>query len=296
MKNNKSFFRSDLFGCILTLIGIIAGLSVPSDKSFLIGLAFVIGAAFVVWTPAYSNAPKKKDLTKNLVWEKTDEKNIDSMKKKIAKCKKSSKKTVPFMAYLILTIISVFAVYILFEALNIKNSAKYAFSLVIYLYVIIYAKFCSGKRTYYYNEKLESSISQQLSVIIPENWTKEYSVLMAKNVNVPLEIKTTLKPKEPCEFLYGIQIQTAINNGPDGECPYTYCVIIGKKGLNLKEKFPALKKKLTSMYNTFIISDETKPNDENEITVLRCEGYKTYSKHIQKLTEISLKAWEILCE
>ena len=35
----------------------------------------------------------------------------------------------------------------------------------------------------------------------------------------------------------GIQVQTGINNGPNGQCPYTYCVILADKKFGLIDKF-----------------------------------------------------------
>ncbi|MBO4548936.1 MAG: hypothetical protein J5758_06950, partial [Abditibacteriota bacterium] len=55
--------------------------------------------------------------------------------------------------------------------------------------------------------------------------------------SIPVNVKTSIKPKDCPEGFYGIQAQTS----EVLDCPYTYFVIVAKADLGLKKAFKALK-------------------------------------------------------
>ncbi|MBQ0105677.1 MAG: hypothetical protein KBT47_06550 [Armatimonadetes bacterium] len=295
-KESGRFSQKDIIGAVCALVGFSIGLICSFQFSYFIGLCFVIAAAFIMKEANYSNEPKAGLLEKDLVWEKITDDKAEEIFRKINKCRKECSFSMSFISYVKICAGVLFVLAFIFFGCNIDRyiSAGMFFGAVIYIMIICYAKLCTGGKDYYYSEKLYYALGQQKNLNVPEGWSSEQSVQIAKQVNIPMDLKAFLKPNDCFGGFMGIQVQTGINNGPNGQCPYTYCVILADKKFGLIDKFNKCREEIKEFAVNTVISDETKPNDTVSVIVVRKDGYSTTEKEAEKLTEISVKSGSLM--
>lgn len=295
-KASGRFSAKDIIGTVCALVGFYIGLICSFQHSYFIGLVFVIAAAFIMKEKNFSNKPKDSLLKKDLIWEKVSLDKVKEISKKIKKCRKEYSASMGLFTYIKISAVVLIAILIIYYNCNLEKyiSPGVVFGSVVYILIICYAKLCTGGKDYYYSEKLYYALNQQKDLPVPENWSLEQSVQIAKQVNIPMDLKSFLKPNNYPEGFMGIQVQTGINKGPNGNCAYTYCVILADKKFGLIDRFNNCKRKIKEFMGNTKISDETKPNDTVSVIVIRKDGYSTSKNEAEKIMEISVSATELM--
>lgn len=297
-KASGRFSQKDIIGAVCALVGFFIGLICSFEHSYFIGLVFVIAAAFIMKEKNFSNKPKDSLLKKDLIWEKISLDKVKEISKKIKKCRKEYASSMSLFTYIKICLSVLIFLGVVFFGISLDKyiSPSVFFGTVIYIMIICYAKLCTGGRDYYYSEKLYNALNQQKDLPVPENWSSERSVQIAQQVNIPMDLKSLLKPNHCPEGFMGIQVQTGINNGPNGKCAYTYCVVLADKKFGLTDKFNSCREKIKEFAKNTVISDETKPNDTISVMVIRKNGYSTSKNDADKITEISVRVVELMLE
>ena len=182
------------------------------------------------------------------------------------------------------------------EKSDSDDFAEKSLFFVISICLIAYAVFCTGGVEYFKPEKLLRAMEQQngLSEGVGSNWYVENTLEVAKVANVPLNMKTVFKNKTISPSFLGIQVQTQTNKGPNGTCPYTYCVILAKKDYDLIGKYNAVKKDLKSIVGNYVLSDETKNAKDVSVLVLRKNGYETNRGEVGRTVDMAEKVMELI--
>ena len=172
--------------------------------------------------------------------------------------------------------------------------AEKALFFVVSICLVAYAVFCTGGVDFFKNEKLMRAIKQQEKIKAKGDWYPDRSMEMATVAKIPLDLKTTLKNKNINPDFLGIQVQTNTNKGPNGECPYTYCVILAKTAYDLIGKFNSVKKDINQVKGNCVVSDETKKGQDVSVIVVRKNGYETSPAEVEKTVDIAVKIMELI--
>jgi len=182
------------------------------------------------------------------------------------------------------------------EKSDSDDFAEKSLFFVISICLIAYAVFCTGGVEYFKPDKLLLAMEQQQGLNDKEgsDWYTEKTLEVAKVANVPLNMKTVFKNKTINPNFLGIQVQTQTNKGPNGQCPYTYCVILAKKDYDLIGKYNAVKKDLKAIVGNYVLSDETKNSKDVSVLVLRKNGYETNKGEVNKTVDMAEKVMELI--
>lgn len=230
MKDEFKFFKLGLGSRLVLAGGLFAagvGLELALRWGFLPGIALVVAGWFPLMLRPATNKPDDQGLEE---WRPVTMVEVDRLEDGIRESKKLKKKTRDLKTGVIVGMATPLFLFVLVVAAAMGRG-DISFVLANAAAFLVPALFFGRVRVFVPGEIQFKLLSFRafLSEPLPEGMAVAPYLRFDKDSagrDVPEDLRLMLELKRPPEDLVGVQVQAAVNKGPNGNVPYLYAVVL----------------------------------------------------------------------